>query len=91
MYLEPAACSIHTLITIIILGIIALVLAIIVVFLRKYFSKKIFIIVEILLLSIFILYSVDYEGLGCGGYYEADSTNYEVRFLPQEITPYMFR
>ena len=89
-FTEPHGCSLHTFTSIIMLGIIALVLAIIIYFLRKHFSKKIFIIVEVLLLSIFILYSYDYDG-GCGSYFEEDSDNYEVIFLPREITPYIFR
>ncbi len=88
-YQTIALCGTTTLISIIFLGPICLILAVTFAFIYHSISSKLFITIEIILILIFLIYTVNYTIYKCrpssggGAYYE-----YEYRLLPNGISPY---
>jgi len=88
-YQTIALCGTTTIITFIFLGPLCLLLAIILAIYYKKIVSKLFIMIEIILILLFLIYTINYTIYECkpssgGGKY----IEYEYQLLPNGISPY---
>jgi|GEM_PF-5070642 hypothetical protein len=84
----PGGCYNVAIYSFVVLGMVSGVLAVLVFLFRKKLPRKLYSVLKIFLIIVFVLYSFGYRREPCGGRYSSGSTNYEIIFFPSDFIPF---